>query len=440
MVRTAGIRVRAGRLLAGLAVASLALTGCGPAVSSPDGASTGPVVTIRRGLAVEGITTADVFAPAAVADAPTVVMLHGTRGERSAMEPLAVEVAAGGAVVFVPSWPVIDQVAPFPVDARQAYQRQVDAVACSIEFAREHAPLYGGDPDEVTLLGHSGGATAGARVALTDRSDAVTSCAAGRSSVPERFIGTGGDYLGVYQYGLERPVDYEPFDLFRITPERLGVEFRLIHSFGDASVDSLVATRFDARLRTQGLDSAIVYTDGGHGDLIDPTTRAGRFVVDQVLALVHAGTSAFDGPSSSTRLTLGIATDGHDGVVPLLGEPAAFVLVNSTARSGWFAFVGLAAGSDLTLDDLVAETASHDTSGFPPDFVDFGGFVPAPAGSSTTLTWVRLGDEQRWAVYTMLDPDPLDPMRWPSCVLWNATAMQPIAVFETAPTGSGPRP
>jgi acetyl esterase/lipase len=121
-----------------------------------------------RGLDVYGVTVTDVFAPVDGEDLPVVVMLHGTSGGREAMEPLARAVAADGAVVFVPSWPVIDQVAAYPSDDDEPYRRQAEAVVCALRFARRSAAGHGGDPDDLTVLGHSGGATAGARVALVD--------------------------------------------------------------------------------------------------------------------------------------------------------------------------------------------------------------------------------------------------------------------------------
>jgi poly(3-hydroxybutyrate) depolymerase len=45
---------------------------------------------------------------------PVVIMLHGTAADRTILEPLAVEVAETGALVYLPTWPVIDQVRRSP--------------------------------------------------------------------------------------------------------------------------------------------------------------------------------------------------------------------------------------------------------------------------------------------------------------------------------------
>ena len=43
-----------------------------------------------------------------------------------------------------------------------------------------------------------------------------------------------------------------------------------------------------------GLDAELITTDSGHGEMIDPTTPAGDFVAEQVVALATGRPSAFD--------------------------------------------------------------------------------------------------------------------------------------------------
>ncbi|HSL73368.1 MAG TPA: hypothetical protein VK853_02835, partial [Ilumatobacteraceae bacterium] len=100
-------------------MATLLLAACGtategepsPGTSPPGGARSADLV-IARDIGVADVTTADIFAPPNAEGLPVVVMFHGTEGLRSNMEPLAADVARSGAVVVVPSWPVITERPP----------------------------------------------------------------------------------------------------------------------------------------------------------------------------------------------------------------------------------------------------------------------------------------------------------------------------------------
>lgn len=120
---------------------------------------------VLRGVDVGGSET-DIFLPdgsdSGGAAAPVVILLHGTSGDRSRMEPLATAVAASGALAYAPSWPVIDQVAPFPEDqGDEPYRRQSEAIVCILRSVKKTAAEFGGDPDDVTVVGHSGGGSSG---------------------------------------------------------------------------------------------------------------------------------------------------------------------------------------------------------------------------------------------------------------------------------------
>ncbi len=116
----------------------------------------------------------------------------------------------------------------------------------------------------------------------------------GLSHVPQRFIGTGGDFLGEYQYAFECPDLFRPYDPSSIEVTDSELEVRLIHGVVDRAVCSRVSVLFDDHLRDLGLDTALVATDTGHSELRDPETPAGRFVVEQVSALIHDRPSVFE--------------------------------------------------------------------------------------------------------------------------------------------------
>ncbi len=410
------------------------LLGCAiPAIGCGSGSDASELV-VHRNVDVAGVTVADVIAPADGEDLPVVVMLHGTSGEREFMEPLARAVAAGGVVVYVPSWPVIDQVhAGTPTDD-EPYRRQAEAVVCSLRYARRTARDFGGDPDHITLYGHSGGATAGARVALVSVPPwPGIDCDPGVAHEPERFIATGGDFYGVYQDAAECPELFDHYAPMTIVPSNADLEVRLIHGYYDTAVDARVSLLFDEHLRACGLDSAVVATDTGHSDMRDPSTPAGRFVADQIVALVHGRESAFDGPAE--RAVVEFAESGecsYEGPLEVpRDEPLRIEIRNDTAGELlWFALVRLRPEVPVTLAELRADRTS--TGDGPPAFVSYGGFSSVPAGSTATLDWVFVDADANWVVYCMRDPDPAEPMTWPSFVLWGGTALRPAAIISAA--------
>jgi len=125
-------------------------------------------------------------------------MLHGTAADRSRMHGLAAAVAERGALVYVPSWPVIGTAQPYTVaEGGEPYRRQSEAVICLLRRIRSEAADLRGDPDDVTVVGHSGGAMVGARVAMIDEPPwPGIDGDDGIDHAPVRFIGLGGDYEG----------------------------------------------------------------------------------------------------------------------------------------------------------------------------------------------------------------------------------------------------
>lgn len=392
------------------------------------------VLEVRRDLDVSGVTQTDVFAPVGGSGLPVVVMLHGTGGVRETMEPLARAVAAEDVVVYVPGWPVIDETEPYPATDDEPYRRQAEAVVCALRYARRTARSHGGDPDRLTVFGHSGGATAGARVALVaDPPWPGIDCDPTVSHRPERFIATGGDFFGVYQDSSECPTLFQPYDPFTIEPSNGDVEVRLMHGYFDRAVDARVSQLFDLHLVECGLDASFVGLDTGHSELRDPSLPAGAFVADQIVSLVHGRASVFDGPDHRAVVSLAegrsCAYDGPDRVPR--NEPMRIEIRNATQGDVlWLALARLRPEMSPSMDELRADRTSD--GGIPPDFISYGGFVAARPESTTWLDWVFVDGDATWAIYCMLDPNPTDPMRWPSLALWGGTAMYPVAIVSAA--------
>jgi acetyl esterase/lipase len=336
-----------------LVAVGLMLPACGPQPS--DGSAVELIVT--RDVAVAEVTTADVFAPRGAVDLPMVVMFHGTEGRRANMEPLAADVARSGAVVVVPSWPVLTE-RPAVESTEDVFFPQTAAAVCGVRFARATATEHGGDPADLTVVGHSGGAPLGARVALVDELPwPGIECYPGVSTHVDRFVGTGGDYTNEYQSGTWIPDVHRPYDVFQLEVTNVDLEVRLVHGGADQSVDVGKSTVFDQHLDALGVDSALVYVDATHRELRDPATPGGRLVADQIAALVHGHPSVFDDAGVDATLSF----DGEDchfqsTSTAAVGRPLRIRLVDDADVPVWFGLVGFPSerSADLVHEAIAA--------------------------------------------------------------------------------------
>ena len=333
--------------------------------------------------------------------------------------------------MYLPSWPVIDPAAEIPPDA-EPFRLQAEAVVCALRFARRTASEFGGDPDDVTVLGHSGGAMAGARVALVDEPPwPGIDCDRGVNHAPERFIGTGGDFLGEYQYAFECPDLFRPYAPFSIEVTNSDLQVRLIHGVVDRAVCSRVSVLFDDHLSDLGIDTALVATDTEHSDLRDPATRAGSFVVEQVSALIHDRPSVFDSEGIPATLTVGDGMCDYSGPLEIdRDEVLRLVLENPTNDPVWLALVRAQTDSDISLERVRADRSQAGEGR--PEWVDTGDFFLLQAESTRLLDWAFVDGGAQWVIYCMTDPHPSSPMKWPTVQFWGGPSMQAAAVLSAA--------
>lgn len=396
--------------------AAVLLAACGASASDDEPGAATPAsggdaatdLVITRDVAVADVTTADVFAPRGAHDVPVVVMFHGTEGRRSKMEPLAVDVAGSGAVVVVPSWPVIAERPPADT-TDDVYFDQTAAAVCSVRFAHATAAEHGGDPADLTVVGHSGGAPLVARVALVDEPPwPGIDCYPGVSSHVDRLVGTGGDFHNEYQFSSWIRDVHRPYDVFGLDVTNLDLEVRLLHGGADSSVWVGSSTDFDAHLDALGLDSEVVYADTGHGELIDPTTPGGRLVADEIGALIHGSTSIFDEAEAGATMTFDGARCSHDGTVQTeLGRPLRIRLATDSEAPVWFSMVGF--GPGVSDDDMAAILAAGPLPiDEPPANAEAANFVSVEPGSEGEMTWVFVHGSLRWVSYCMPNPESTD--------------------------------
>jgi hypothetical protein len=405
--------VKAIRATASVVLLVLAACASSPVDDEPGSASTAqgetsPGVVVARDVAVADLTAADVFAPTGADGLPVVVMFHGSEGLRSSLEPLAMDVATSGAVVVVPSWPVITERPP-AATTDDVYFEQTAAAVCAVRFARWTAAEYGGNPLDLTVLGHSAGAVLGARVALAEAPPwPGIDCYEGVSSDVDRFVGTAGDFNGRYQFASWIPDVYRPYDVFEMDVTNRDLVVRLFHGGADTNVWVGVSTDLDQHLRRLGIDSDVAYVETAHGDLIEPSTPAGRIVADDVDAIVHGRASLFEQPDTSA--TMSFAGDRcifEQSTPVVVGRPLRISL--TTERSDvpvWFSIVGFEPGlTDADVDAILADEPKPLDD--PPRAPIDANFVRIEPGANGEMTWVIVTDSLRWVAYCM--PDASSP-------------------------------
>jgi acetyl esterase/lipase len=146
----------------------------------------------------DGFTHAlNVYGPSTGGPWPTAVMIHSA-GESGAadtyLDHWARSVASEGAVVFVPYWP---DNSPW-ANAEEFLEDSGDItaqLACAVRFARSETDRYGGDPADLSLFGHSAGATYAMDVAFTDPAVPPGCLADAGSAVPEDLVVFEGEWL-----------------------------------------------------------------------------------------------------------------------------------------------------------------------------------------------------------------------------------------------------
>jgi len=367
-----------------------------------------PAVEVLRDESIGDITTADVYLPPEGEAVPVVVMLHGTEGERSELDGLAREVAASGALVYVPTWPVISE-RPAPQNVGEMYRQQTETVVCALRHARSTASEFGGDPDDLTLFGHSGGATVGARVALVDEPQwPGIDCFPGVSHAPARFIATAGDFTGGYSFSTEFPEQYGPYDVFGLVPSN-DVEVRLYQGFNDWNVyPSTETTALDEHLRGIGVDSQAAYLDAAHGDMIDVSEPAGRFIAGQVAALVHGRLGVFDDSAAVATMSYEAQRCSYEGPTSLQsGEPVAIQLENPTDVPVLYWMVGFETGFDVVQSgyfDLPPGTLDAE-----PEGIQTGHWIRVGPSSVGLLRWVMVRGDQEWVPHCLPEAGTTDP-------------------------------
>ena len=163
-------------------------------------------------LSMNGVDLAmDVYAPAGDGPWPMVVAFHGVSSVLKDAETTTVvaeEAAGRGMVVFTPSWIAGD---PFPLMVDDIDMLR-QAANCSVAFAQQLAPEFGGDPERTVVYGFSAGAGPALVAAVQPSTTPVPGCETDALPLPVAGVVLGdGEYFfhsanfdGAFQEDLDR--------------------------------------------------------------------------------------------------------------------------------------------------------------------------------------------------------------------------------------------
>jgi acetyl esterase/lipase len=245
-------------------------------------------VGVVAGLTYRGDRQLDVLAPVDGAGWPVVVVFHGgawVAGNRHDIEPLAKAIAAQGAVVFNADYSTIPRGGGYPTSLQDA--------ACAVAYAAENAAGFGGNPENLVVVGYSAGAHLGSIVALDP--DRFADDCAGLAPPPTAFVGVAGPYdirriVGMalfFRAGpAAEPERWDAGDPFTYASMQITMPVHLIHGLEDRIADPGDSEAFASALAAAGHPVMLELLPGEtHLGVVDPD-RAGQ----SVLAAVRAST------------------------------------------------------------------------------------------------------------------------------------------------------
>ncbi len=244
------------------------------------------------------VNRADVYYPSNHGPWPVIVTIHGRPRTQQDMAEVARALAAKGAVVFN-----VDYRGVRPAYAK-GFPESITDVACAVRFARSAARQYGGDGDDVVLVGHSQGGYVGTMVALagdtfrTDRG-ACRSRRPLRDSLPEGFVSVAGvsgihttyridqAYLGGTRARM--PEVWRRATVYTHVGRNRRLKVGIIFERHDPYLGIGHATRLHAALKRARYDVRMVLLDEGttHFDILDTDLAIGRQTVNLVWRIVR---------------------------------------------------------------------------------------------------------------------------------------------------------
>lgn len=252
-------------------VGAVAVAGCSPIVALNQAWVPTEGYTQHRDLAYGTGTRQqlDVYVPgaadAAVPPRPVVVFFYGgswRNGERAFYQFVGEALASRGFVVVIPDYRLYPE-ARFPVF--------VEDGAAAVRWVRDRIGPFGGDPDDIVLMGHS----AGAHIAALLATDRRYLQAAGVPHAGIRgVVGLAGPYaFDPSRYAITRPIFADVKEVTESQPLHFvtGGEppMLLLHGAADTTVLPTNSRELADKLRQTGGEARVIeYPEVGHIGII----------------------------------------------------------------------------------------------------------------------------------------------------------------------------
>lgn len=225
----------------------------------------------------------DVYTPkTADGSAPVVVFFYGggwRDGDKAGYKFVAQALTSRGFIAVVPNYRLYPEVR-YPAFMKDA--------AKAVRWTIDHIGAYGGDPDNLFLMGHSAGAHIAAMLGLNERFLSAVNVPQERIrgviglAGPYDFLPLRQDYLKVIfgppdQYANSQPINYV---------DRDEPPFLLMAGKDDHTVDPKNSTRLGARLQAVGNHAEVIlYPDRGHIGIIAAVAAPLRFLGSELEAI-----------------------------------------------------------------------------------------------------------------------------------------------------------
>jgi len=221
----------------------------------------------------------DVYGPKDTGNLPVVVFLPGFQSRKEGHIQDSQVIAESGALVYTLDWPtwIVDLAER---ENGKGFREMYEVVACGIRFVKTTAPDYGGDPSNVTLIGHSYGGYLGSWITLgADTIDSSWDSYAANNNGPtvqvdcvsdpasikvDAFIGIGGVYFWA------EPIQERNQGLWEIVSptshlgSKLDKPIRLLQGERDTTSKPEISEEFRDILLKAGYDTKLIMYDGTH--------------------------------------------------------------------------------------------------------------------------------------------------------------------------------
>lgn len=231
----------------------------------------------------------DIVRPSGGGPWPTLVMFRGGPSAptgKDYMIPFATTLAHAGAVVMVADWRQMASVGG-------GWPTSFQDTACAVGVARAITARYGGQPGNVTVVGHSLGGWAVAVIGLTPtaftpragtcnatsgslRPDAVADLD-GATDEPVTME-DGAAYVTAFFNGTptQQPAAYAAANALQIIKRYPGgddpIPFLLVHATSDTVVAPSVSSGLHTALQAAGYPNRLLWISGGHSAVLTDST------------------------------------------------------------------------------------------------------------------------------------------------------------------------